>query len=158
MSPDGIDQPSPLADQKIARPEHESRGLLLFGLHSHEAHRRTLRRLADRLSIDRVVLVPLHERLDVGRRDQPHLMAQCHQFARPVVRAPAGLQRHRAARLGGEEVQQLRPAQLPAEYAPPARVRTVGMEHVLRDSQTDRGNLRHGRLPQVVLNTATLAR
>ena len=36
-------------------------------------------------------------------------------------------------------------------------VRPVHVKNLLRDIQTNRANLRHGRLPQVVLNTSTLA-
>ena len=68
MAADGVDQLGPLAHQKIARPEHQTAGLLLLALDRHEPHRRPLRRLADRLGIGRIVLLPLHERLDVGRR------------------------------------------------------------------------------------------
>ena len=157
MPPEGVDQLGALPDQKVAGPEEESRGLLLLALDGDKAHRRTLRRLADRLSIDGIVLVSLHERLDVGRRDQPHLMAQRHQFAGPVMRTAAGLQSHQAGRLGCKEAEKLCPAQPLAEDALPTRIRTMRMKHVLRDVQADRGNLGHGRLPRLVLNTTTLA-
>ena len=76
-------------------------------LHRHKPHRRPLRRLADRLSVGLVVLLPLHERLDVGGRDQPHLMAELGDLAAPVMRASARLHRDKAGRLSGEEGQHL---------------------------------------------------
>jgi len=75
-----------------------------------------LRCLADRLCVDRIILVPLHERLHVGRRNQPHLMSHCLQFACPVMRAAACFQRHNTCRLTGEEVEQLAPGQLATEH------------------------------------------
>ena len=58
-----IDRMRALAHQKIARAEQHTLGLLLFRLYSHEAHGRALYRLADRLRVRRVVLLPLYERL-----------------------------------------------------------------------------------------------
>jgi len=49
-----------------------------------------LGRFADGLGIGGVVLLPLDEGLDVGRRDQPHAMAQLADLASPVVRTCAG--------------------------------------------------------------------
>jgi hypothetical protein len=66
---------------------------------------------ADRLGIHRIVLLPLHERLDIGGWDQPHVMAQRRQFTAPMMRAAAGFHSHGARRLRGEEVEHLRPAQ-----------------------------------------------
>ena len=48
----------------------------------------------DRLCIGRIVLLPFDERLDVGRRDQAHMMAQLSGLTRPVVRTGTGLHRH----------------------------------------------------------------
>jgi hypothetical protein len=59
-------------------------------------------------------------------------------------------------RLGCEEIQQLSPRDPLAEYrsTPPIHPEH---ENILGDIQTDYDNFRHGRLPQVVLNTSTLA-
>ena len=53
---------SALAHQKIACPEQHASRLLLLRLHRHETHGRPRCRLADRLGVGRVVLLPL----DVG--------------------------------------------------------------------------------------------
>ena len=49
--------------------------LRFFALHRHEAHVRSLRCFADRLRISSIVLLPFHERLHVGGRDEPGVMA-----------------------------------------------------------------------------------
>ena len=42
--------------------------------------------------------VPLHERLHVDRRDQPHIVAELHNLSAPMVSTRTGLHRHNAAR------------------------------------------------------------
>ena len=118
----GVDALRALAHQEITGAEHDAVRLLLLALHRHEAHARPLGRLADRLGIRHVVLLPLHERLDVGRRDQPHRVAQLAELTRPVMRPGAGLHRHHAGRLGGEEFEHLRPHQALAEHHTAGRV------------------------------------
>src|SRR5690606_20697454 len=122
-----------------------------------EPHGPTLRSFADCLSIDRIVLVPLYEWLHIGRRDQLHLVTQLREFASPVVCTSAGLQRHQASWLPGEELQQLHAADLPAEQRSTARICAVCMENVLRDIKADCGNFRHGRLLKWCAHTSTLA-
>ena len=67
------------------------------------------------------------------------------------------LQRYRAIRLRCKEIQQLSSTDPLAEYHSTPLIRSVNMKDVLGDIQTDYDNFRHGRLPQVVLNTSTLA-
>jgi len=55
-------------------------------------HRRTLGALADRLGIGRFILLPFDERLDVSRRDKPHVMA-CFPISRPQNSAPPQVSR-----------------------------------------------------------------
>ena len=98
MPPQRVDRLRALAHQKIARVEQHRPCLLLFPLHRHKAHGRALRRLADRLRVRRVVLLPFHERLHVDRRDQPHIVAELHNLSAPMVSARTGLHRHNAAR------------------------------------------------------------
>jgi hypothetical protein len=81
----GVDALDALTHQEIARPEHDGVRLLLLGLDRNKAHARPLRRFTDGLGIGRVVLLPLDERLDIGRRDQAHLMAHLGDLTRPVV-------------------------------------------------------------------------
>ncbi|KQZ99924.1 hypothetical protein ASD64_14050 [Mesorhizobium sp. Root157] len=61
MTSDGVDQLGALPNQQIACSEHQGICLLRLALYCHEPHARTLRSLADCLSIDRIILVPLHE-------------------------------------------------------------------------------------------------
>jgi hypothetical protein len=157
MPAKGVDALRPLPHQQVAGPEHEGVRLLRCGLHRHEAHARPLRRLADRLGVGRVVLLPLDEGLDVGRRDQPYRMTRPAKLACPVVRSATRLDRHDARRLPREELEHLGPRQPLAEHHTPGRVGAVGLEYVLRDVQPDRASLSHGRLPWWSLNTSTLA-
>src|SRR6187549_2336200 len=62
------------------------------------------------------------------------------------MRPTACLQRDDAARLPGEELQYLPPHKPAAEQRNASLVRPVHMKNVLRDIQTNRANLRHGRL------------
>ena len=79
--------------------EHDAVRLLLFGLDRNETHARPLGRFTDRFCIGGVVLLPLDERLDVGWRDQAHMMALLSDFARQVMRAGAGFHRDDAPSL-----------------------------------------------------------
>src|SRR6185436_15254507 len=103
------------------------------------------------------VLVPLHERLDVGRRDRAYDVPQLAELTRPVMRPGAGLHRHRTGGLGGEECEHLRPHQALAEHHTAGRVRPVRLENPLRNVQSDRVSLPHGRLLKGSVDT-TLAR
>src|SRR5215213_6017373 len=141
----------------ITGAEHDPVRLLLLAFHRHEAHARPLRRFADRLGIRHVVLLPLHVRLDVGRRDQAYGVAQLAELTRPVMRPGAGLHRHCARGLGGEEFEHLRPHQALAEHHTAGRVCPVRLENPLRNVQSDRVSLPHGRLLKWSIDT-TLAR
>src|SRR3954454_9735578 len=127
-----------------------------FVFDGHKPHARSLRRLADRLGIGRIVLLPLHEGLDVCGRDQPHRVAQFADLAPPVMGPATGLQGHHAPGLGCEELDQLDPRNLLSENDAPRRIRPMRLEAMLRDVQANRANLCHGRLPQVVSSTPPL--
>jgi hypothetical protein len=91
-----VDALRALAHQKIPRPEDNRACLLRFVLHSDKAHARSLSRFPDRLGIGRVALLPLDERLDLGRRDQSHSVTQLPDLTTPVMSSAAGFQRHQA--------------------------------------------------------------
>jgi hypothetical protein len=74
-----------------------------------------------------------------------------------MMRAAARLECHHAGRLTGEKVEQFAPFELATENHRTALISAMRMKNVLGDIQTDCDNLRHGRLPQVVFNTSTLA-
>jgi len=101
--------------QEIPGSEHNAVRLLLFSLHRNEAHARSLRRFTDGFGICRVVLLPLHERLDVDRRDQAHTMAQLANLAGPIVRACTGFHGDDTGRLRRQEPKKLRACDALAE-------------------------------------------
>ena len=70
--------------QRPGAVEHRH-GLLVDALDRHEAHGWPTHRLADRLGVGRVVLVPLEARLHMAWRHQLHLAAQRDQLARLVM-------------------------------------------------------------------------
>src|SRR5215203_4371690 len=105
-----------LPDEEIARPEDHGRRLLRLALHGDEPHGRTLGGFADCLGVGHVVLLPLDERLHVGRRDQPHLVAELADRASPVMRTRAGLHGDKAAGLARKERQYLLAPELLAEH------------------------------------------
>jgi hypothetical protein len=87
-----VDALGALTHQEIAGSEHDGVRLLLFGLDRNEAHARPRGRFTNGLCIGRIVLLPPDERLNVGWRDQPHMMAQLTDLTRPV-RAGTGFDR-----------------------------------------------------------------
>jgi hypothetical protein len=147
MAAQRVDRRGALADQLVAHAMQYQRRLLVPGLHRHEAHARPLHRLAARLGVGRIVLVALDVGLDVLRRHQPCVVAEDPEFARPVVRAAAGLEADPAARQVGEQGQHFGARQPLAQPHPALRIDAVHLEHVLRNVQPDRGNLHLGRLP-----------
>src|SRR5690242_5661912 len=152
-----VDALGALPHQEISGAKHDAVRLLLFGLDRNEAHARPLGRFTDRLCISGIVLLPLDERLDVGRRDQAHLMAQLSDLTRPVVRTGTGFQRHDALGLPCEETEKLHASDALAKEHTPGTIRSMHLEHVFPDVQTDRGSLLHGRLLRWQYDTVTLA-
>src|SRR5262249_28199622 len=85
------------------------------------------------------------------------MMAQLSDLTRPVVRAGTGFHRNDAPRLRCYETEKLRASDALAEQHMPGSIRSMQVEHVFRDVQTDRGSLLHGRLLRWQFDTATLA-
>jgi hypothetical protein len=102
-----VDQHGALLDQHLAHFMNARRRLLHLGLDRDKAHRGPAHRLADRLGIGRVVLVAPHVGLRIGRRDQPHVVTQLGDLARPIVRRRARLHPDQAWRQLGKERQNL---------------------------------------------------
>ena len=94
-------------DPARARSVQRQHCLLFGALHWHEAHVGPCHRLANRLRVVAVVLVRLDIRLDEARGHESNLMAAFDEFARPVVRPPAGLHPDQAGRHVDEELQHL---------------------------------------------------
>src|SRR5437763_3860946 len=102
MAPQRVDERGALADQLLAHRLRHGVRLGLSALDRYEAHARTARRFADRLCIGAIVLAAFHERLDVLRRDQAHVVSKPGQLTPPVMRSTARLERDRKRRLFGE--------------------------------------------------------
>ena len=68
-------------------------------------------------------------------------MAKLGELTGPVMGSPTCLQRHRASRLGCEEIQQLSSADPLAKYRSTPLIRSVSVKNMLRDIQTDYANL-----------------
>src|SRR6201981_1963440 len=94
MPAKSVDALGALPHQEITGSKYNAVRLLLFGLDRNEAHARPLGRFTDGLCIGGIVLLPLDERLDVGRRDQAHMMAQLNDLTTPAMRT--GTRFHRA--------------------------------------------------------------
>lgn len=99
MPPQRVNRPSALANQKIASAEQHPPGLPRLRLHGHETRCRTLRRLADRLGVRRIVLLPLRERLYIDRHNQPDPVPELQNLPTQIMRARARLHGHQATRL-----------------------------------------------------------
>ena len=98
-----------------ARPMLHQHCLLKLSLDRHETHRRLHHGDADGFCIRRIRLASLDEALDVGGRDQPHLMAQLPDLSAPEMGATTGFHRHDTGWQLGEEGQHLMPPQLPSQ-------------------------------------------
>src|SRR5215471_16840357 len=131
MATQGVDRLRPLPHQKIPSSEYNGIGLGCFALHQHKAHRRSLRRLTDRLGISSIILLSLHKRLHVSRRDQADRMAKLADLTRPVVGAAASFHRHHARRLTGEKRKHLLAPQPLAEYHLAGRISSVCVKYPL---------------------------
>src|SRR6516165_12649107 len=153
-----VDALGALTHQKISGPEDDCIRLLLLGLDRNEAHARSLHSFTDGLGIRRIVLLPLDEWLDVGWRHQSNGMTQFADHSFPVVRAGTGFHRDDARGLRCQETEKLPAGDALAEQHMPGTIRSMHLEHVFRDVQTDRGSLLHGRLLRWQFDTATLAR
>ena len=152
MAAQGVDDLRALPDQKLSDTKDHRSPLGLFALHGHETHRPALRRFANSLGICRIILLPLDEGLDVGGRDEPHLMAQLPDLSAPEVRASAGFHRDNTRWQLAEERQHLIPPQLLAQNHTARAVSPMHLKHILRQVEPDRGNLRNDRSPLWILS------
>src|SRR5215467_6558715 len=75
-------------------------------------------------------------------------MTQFADLSCPVVRAGTGFHRDDTGRLCREKADELPASNALAEHNLAGGIGPMHLEHVLRDVQADRGNLRHGRLLQ----------
>src|ERR1019366_5975128 len=86
VGPDHIDHRSLLADKQMARAMERQTALLLGGRGRDEPHVHPADSLADGLRVGGVVLLPFDVGFNVGRRHQPHRVAERLKLARPMMR------------------------------------------------------------------------
>jgi len=123
--------------QEFALAMQRERGLLDRGLDANEFHARLLRGQPDRTSISGIGLVAGDEgphRLGV---QQAHRVAQRHQFARPVVATPAGLDGDEAGLAIGKVLDDLGALELHVDDLARAHVHRVQLKDVLGNVQPD---------------------
>src|SRR5262249_34922370 len=81
------------------------------------------------------------------RRQQPYRVAERLKLAAPMMCGRTRLNPHEAGRQRREELQQLRSANALSDYYRARSVHAVNLKNQLRDIETNRANLAHGRLP-----------
>ena len=91
MSSERIDDLVPLPDEQVSCLEHHRPGLLFSGLYRHKAHSRSQGGLSNGLGIRCIILLSLHERLHVNRRDEANLVADSLKLTSPIMRRRASL-------------------------------------------------------------------
>ena len=100
----------------------------------------------DGLGIVVVVLLPLHERLHIDRRDDPGLVAELAQRAADEVRAQARFHADHARRQLLERVGERQPLDLAAERDLAVGVEADDVEDFLADVDADRTRRRRGAI------------
>ncbi len=96
MTAHGIDGLRALVEQHITGAQHDRCPLCRFRLHGDKAHRRSPRRLPYGLGICRIILVPLAEGFDSGRRCHVRVASRAAALACPEMGTAAGLHGHQA--------------------------------------------------------------
>src|SRR6516165_2597713 len=149
VTADRVRQHRSLPDQELAAAMQHQTGLLLLALGRHKTHRRTCHCLADRRSVIGVILAALEIGLHVTGRHQPHRMAECLKLSAPMMGTRAGFNANEARRQSREELQHLGAAHALADHNRAIDIHAVDLKHRLRNIQTNRANLAHGRLPSM---------
>ena len=144
MAAQRVQQLGALPHQQIARLEQHQTALLLDALHRDAPHLRIARRTGDGAGVLGVVLLARQKRLHPRRRDQPHLVSEPLQLARPVMRAAAGLEADAAALDARELLEHLGPLHRLLQNRPARNVEAVQRKARLCDVQSNGANVRHG--------------
>jgi hypothetical protein len=103
--------------------------LLLRRLCWHEPHVGSGDRFADRLGVSSIVLLPFDVGLHVSRRHQLNGMAECLEFARPIVGRGASFDADQAGWQFLEKRQDRAPLQLAADDHLASGINSVNLEH-----------------------------
>ena len=146
-----------IPDQQLPNAKDHRRALNLLALHRNEAHCWTHRCFTDRLGVCRVILLPLDERLDVGQRDQSHIMAKLADLTPQKMSAATGFHRDNAKWQLLEKFQNLSSPQFLTQNCPPCAFSPIDLKYILRQIESDRDNLLHDRSPFVDPCRPTLA-
>jgi hypothetical protein len=101
------------------------------GIACRVTHRRAHGCFANRFCIGSIVLLALHEGFDVGRRDQPNVMAQLADLSSPKMSTATGFHRDDTRGQLAEKVQHLRPPQLFAQNRSTSAIGSMGLKHIL---------------------------
>ena len=158
MRPDRVEDHRALAHQQIAGPVQDQDALLLFALDRHEAHVRPRHRFADRFGISRIVLLPFDVWLDIGRRDQPYLVAEGRDLAGPVMRRRAGFHPDQARLQLAEEIQNCAASQLLLQQNRTIGVNAMKLKDGLGEIDPECCNLHvDGSFPLLVCDSTRLA-
>src|SRR5438128_4030381 len=144
MGTDRIDHCSLLADEQVACAMQHQTALLLGRLGLNESHVCPGHRFADCLGVGGIVLVSLHVRLDIGWRHQANGVAECLEFARPMMRGCAGLDTDETRRQLLEESNDVTALQLAPDDHIAFRVNAMDLKNRLRDVETNRRDSLHG--------------
>ena len=135
----------------MARAVEHQAALLLGRFGRHEPHVRPLHRLADRLRVGGIVLLPLHVRLYIGRRHELHGVAKGLQFTRPMMRRRTRFDADHARRELLEEWEDARSPKLLAHDDLAISVDAMDLEHVLCNIETDGRDRLHVYLLRIVV-------
>src|SRR6266516_7317674 len=144
---DRVRQHRSLTNQKLSAAMQHQAALLLFRLRRDKSHRRPRDRLADCSGVVSIVLAALQIGFYVARGQQPHVMTEGLKPAPPIMCGRTCLNADETGRQRREELQQLRSRDAPADHYRATGVHAVNLKNRLRDIETDRANLAHGRLP-----------
>src|SRR6516225_2472340 len=99
------------------------------------------------IGVSAVVLIALDVGLHIDRRHQPNLMATTANHPRPMMSAASSLHAHQTRRQLPEKLLDRGSPKLAPHHDSSRRINPVNLKNVLRQIQTNRANLRHGRLP-----------
>jgi hypothetical protein len=145
VTADGVDQHGALANEQLAASMKHQHALPLGALDRHQAHGRPGHRLADRLSVGRIVLLPPGVSLHVRGRHQLHLVPERAQLAGPEVCGCAGLHPDPAGRQSSEKSEHFGSPQLLPDGDLASGVNALDLKDVLGEVETDRDNVHGGR-------------
>src|SRR6516165_3288809 len=134
---DLVDRRCSPRDQSRPHPMASLQVQLILALLLDEPQVRTQRRFGDRLGIVVIVLLPLHERLDVDRRDDPRLVPQRAQCPADKMRAQAGFHADDARRQLLEDLFEIQSPDPPPEGDLAVDAEPDEVKYVLADVDAD---------------------